>query len=359
MASLVLKGDALGNRVIKLNLGANRIGRGPENEFQIDHPTVSPRHCRVILAHDGVKVRDCASSGGTFVDGRRVKEARLSPGQTLRLGKVDLLVESADVPIEIPRFAPPRPAALGKSSDQARSCERHHGAHATHQCTRCGKAFCAACVRRVRPRGGRLSTVCTDCNRPCEAVCSRCSAARAIQQCTQCRKLFCADCVSKVRRAGGRVWRLCQSCTRDCLLICPRHPELRAFYRCTHCGVAVCPACARFSRRRAGPRVRVCPYCRHPCHLMCASHPEEHATHVCTQCRRLLCPACVQLLRSRTGQLLTFCCQCDAPCVPVRERVPKEKSFFDRLEATVMTAFGRKPKRSGKRRSTKSAGASA
>src|SRR5574337_585809 len=48
----------------------NRLGRGLDNHFQIEHPSVSAAHCELVLGNDGVRVRDCDSTNGTFVDGK-------------------------------------------------------------------------------------------------------------------------------------------------------------------------------------------------------------------------------------------------------------------------------------------------
>ena len=49
MARLLITSKGFSNQVIELNLGVNRFGRSPENDFQIEHPTVSARHCDVLL----------------------------------------------------------------------------------------------------------------------------------------------------------------------------------------------------------------------------------------------------------------------------------------------------------------------
>jgi hypothetical protein len=339
MASLVIESAGFAGRVIELNLGANRFGRGSENDVQIEHPTVSYRHCEVVLAHDGVLVRDCASAKGTFPDGVRIREARLVRGQVLRLGKVKLRVEETGINIVIPRFAVPQPEASTVSSARALFCSRHPDIRATHRCTRCHQALCAACVRRVRRRGGGMVMLCLHCNRPCDLVCSRHCGTLATHQCTRCRRVFCVDCVRKLRREGGKVLKLCPLCSQECLMICPRHPEVRAIFRCTHCGAAVCEACARYTRRRNAPPSRICPFCRQACTLMCPSHPEARATHQCKHCHRLLCLDCVQQLRGPNEQIWMFCCDCSEPCVPVRPRMPKRKSLLDRLQAKLKTAL--------------------
>ncbi len=45
MARLIIKSAEFADRVIELNLGINRLGRSPESDVQIEHPTVSGRHC--------------------------------------------------------------------------------------------------------------------------------------------------------------------------------------------------------------------------------------------------------------------------------------------------------------------------
>jgi pSer/pThr/pTyr-binding forkhead associated (FHA) protein len=77
MARLVIKSAETEDRVIELNLGMNHLGRSPVSDVQIEHSTVSAIHCEIVLANDGVMVRDCDSSNGTFVGGKRIKEARL------------------------------------------------------------------------------------------------------------------------------------------------------------------------------------------------------------------------------------------------------------------------------------------
>ena len=41
MARLLIKTEGLENRTLELRLGVNRVGRDPDCDFPIDHPTVS------------------------------------------------------------------------------------------------------------------------------------------------------------------------------------------------------------------------------------------------------------------------------------------------------------------------------
>src|SRR5579862_83751 len=104
MAKLLIQSSGFNNQVINLNLGVNRFGRSPGNDFVIEHATVSSKHCEIALADGEVTVRDCGSTNGTYINDEPVMEARLTEGQVLRLGDVDFLVESTDINIAIPKF---------------------------------------------------------------------------------------------------------------------------------------------------------------------------------------------------------------------------------------------------------------
>ena len=94
MARLLVKSEGFNNQVIDLKLGVNRVGRSPDNDFQIEHPTVSSIHCELTIVNDELVVHDCDSTNGTFVAGDPVKVARLSAGQSFCMGDIELLVES-------------------------------------------------------------------------------------------------------------------------------------------------------------------------------------------------------------------------------------------------------------------------
>ncbi len=170
MAKLIVKSKGFGDQVIQLNLGVNRLGRGPHSDFLLDHPTVSGTHCEIALRENGLLVRDCGSTNGTFIDGELIQEATVSAGQTLHLGDVELFVESTEVNIAIPKFETPIPAPPVMLTDGSLVCPRHKHARATHQCTYCQEILCDGCVRRLRRRGGKVLKLCPLCSHPCERI---------------------------------------------------------------------------------------------------------------------------------------------------------------------------------------------
>jgi hypothetical protein len=169
MASLVIKSPGFESRILELKIGVNRLGRGPGNDFQIEHPTISTRHCEVELVGNELVVRDCGSTNGTLVTGQRIKEARLINGQTFCLGAVEVLVESTEINVAIPKFDVPdeRPKPPVVSPDGAMICPRHPEVRASYQCTHCLEVMCDACAHRLHRTGGRVHHLCPKCSHPC------------------------------------------------------------------------------------------------------------------------------------------------------------------------------------------------
>ncbi len=171
MASLLIKTDGFGGRVCELKLGMNRFGRSPTNDFQIEHPTVSGVHCELLLRDGAVTVRDCDSTNGTFLDDEPVHEQAAYAGQVLRLGEVELLVETTDIRVAIPTFELPKPPDLPVvSAEGALLCPRHPQVPATYRCTHCLEFLCDECVTRMRRRGGRTLKLCPLCSFEVERI---------------------------------------------------------------------------------------------------------------------------------------------------------------------------------------------
>jgi len=100
------------------------IGRGDKNVFQIVETSVSSLHCEVLLRGNELVVRDLRSTNGTFIEGRTITDGVLQPGQTLRLGEVELRLDiTAPVSSAAPPATTPAPAkkpATGGVSKQYR-----------------------------------------------------------------------------------------------------------------------------------------------------------------------------------------------------------------------------------------------
>jgi len=95
MAKLVVLNEGLTGQSFELKSDKTTIGRVEDNSFQLAVGSVSSHHCEILLQGNEVVVRDLASTNGTFINGQQVtKEAVLKPGQTLRLGQVEMRLEN-------------------------------------------------------------------------------------------------------------------------------------------------------------------------------------------------------------------------------------------------------------------------
>jgi predicted component of type VI protein secretion system len=90
------------------------IGRREDCDLRIPLGDVSRKHCRVVRSGDTVSIEDLGSSNGTFVNGQRISETVVAPGDTIQVGPVVFCVQIDGVPAEedmAPIFsAPPEPA---------------------------------------------------------------------------------------------------------------------------------------------------------------------------------------------------------------------------------------------------------
>src|SRR5215467_8960458 len=94
MAKLVLLSAGMTGRTHELKVDTTTIGRVEDNTFQIAEPSVSSHHCEVLLRGPDVVVRDLNSSNGTFINGEKVTETVLKPGQVLRLGQIEMRLDA-------------------------------------------------------------------------------------------------------------------------------------------------------------------------------------------------------------------------------------------------------------------------
>lgn len=94
MPRLVILSEGFTGTAFDLKAPTTTVGRIEENAIHIPDPSVSKRHCEVDLRGTEVFVRDLNSTNGTFIDGNQIQEGTLKPGQILRLGQIDLRLES-------------------------------------------------------------------------------------------------------------------------------------------------------------------------------------------------------------------------------------------------------------------------
>jgi len=94
MAKLVIQNQGMTGRACELHTDRTTIGRVEDNTFQIADPSVSSHHCEVHLRGSDIFIRDLNSTNGSFINNEKITEKVLKPGQTLRLGQVELKLET-------------------------------------------------------------------------------------------------------------------------------------------------------------------------------------------------------------------------------------------------------------------------
>lgn len=95
MARLVVLSEGLTGRSYELKVDKTTVGRVEDNAFPVPEPSISSHHCEILLRGNDVIVKDLNSTNGTFVNGEQVtSEAPIKPGQILRLGQVEIRLES-------------------------------------------------------------------------------------------------------------------------------------------------------------------------------------------------------------------------------------------------------------------------
>ena len=173
MAKLVLTGLTQ-PITFELEQGFNTIGRNATNDFRVHDATVSSFHCEIVLSEDSVLVHDLGSTNGTFIDGARIDESPLKSGQILKLGSVELRLDSspdpAPVEIVIPKLTVEEAPSLRLMPDGLPACLNHPDTHASQKCTKCLKHYCAECVHVLRLAGGKTRIFCPSCSAMCTAL---------------------------------------------------------------------------------------------------------------------------------------------------------------------------------------------
>ena len=161
----------------ELQPGMTSLGSSDENNCVIQHSSVSSSHCEVFLSGNGVRIKDVGSTAGTFINGELVEDAILKPGQSLRLGEVEMVLESdpsegiSSVGESAPPAAPlpPLPPRIAPAVSAKGFCKFHPRARARYACSKCNQSFCDLCVNS-RQDHGRTRKFCRVCGVECESL---------------------------------------------------------------------------------------------------------------------------------------------------------------------------------------------
>lgn len=93
MPKLVVLNQGLSGKSCEIKPEKVTIGRVEDNAFVLAEQSVSSHHCEVFLRGTDVVIKDLESTNGTFINGDKISESVLKPGQALRIGSVELKLE--------------------------------------------------------------------------------------------------------------------------------------------------------------------------------------------------------------------------------------------------------------------------
>lgn len=69
------------------------LGRILSADLRLDDPRVSRIHALIEIRGDAILVTDLASTHGTFVNGKKIVEATVNPGDTIKIGSVEIILQ--------------------------------------------------------------------------------------------------------------------------------------------------------------------------------------------------------------------------------------------------------------------------
>lgn len=229
MARLILNPGTPQGHPIPLKPGINSLGRRGGNDFTINDPSVSGSHCQVIVSETGVRLLDLGSTNGTFVNGARITEAELKPGEQILLGGVKLVFEGdtgtvRPLPI-LPEITPAPAAPAAAVTAAPPSITRMRIAHAKPK-----DSPTVAAVAVADPESVETEHVTS--SEPANAMCKYHPKTPAHWMCTKCHKTYCDLCVT-VRQTPSGSQKYCRSCggvTSELEVMTPTYEE-RSFFK--------------------------------------------------------------------------------------------------------------------------------
>src|SRR5437899_1826212 len=170
---------------MRLKAGANSIGRSAENDFQIEHDSISSLHCVIQVGPGRIVIRDRGSTNGTFLNDRLIHESDLHPGETLQVGAIRMVLEECEqdeaaIAIDNPAHATVggamlesrlhlEPVARASSNpsigpsnsspamveeEKPIQCKNHYQNIARYKCPKCVRYLCDLCVNTRGTAGG-------------------------------------------------------------------------------------------------------------------------------------------------------------------------------------------------------------
>lgn len=98
---VILAGPDKG-KTFTLNVGADlMLGRSAKAHYVLSDPRVSRNHCQILLQGDDLVLRCNSGTSDTFVNGKKIEEHRLKPGDVIQVGDTQLRLTVGDLPLDV------------------------------------------------------------------------------------------------------------------------------------------------------------------------------------------------------------------------------------------------------------------
>lgn len=88
----LVKGNPKG-KTLDIPEGTFVVGRAEDSDLIIASTRVSRKHCELANKGDTLTIRDAGSANGTIVNGARITEQALKPGDTVEVGPLTFTIE--------------------------------------------------------------------------------------------------------------------------------------------------------------------------------------------------------------------------------------------------------------------------
>ena len=95
MPKLTVLTEGIETTSFELAKEVTSVGRVQGNDIVLDHQSVSGSHGELVLRGQDVYIRDLGSTNGSYIDGSKVAESPVQPGEVITFGEVQLKLEGA------------------------------------------------------------------------------------------------------------------------------------------------------------------------------------------------------------------------------------------------------------------------
>jgi hypothetical protein len=119
----ILTGPQAG-QVFQLKSGKTVIGRSPDCTIKLQSGAVSKEHASIFVTEDKIIITDLQSRNGTFVNGVKIQNQRLNPGDKIALQEV--LLDIIKSPQALPQSQPAMPPWAGNAGARLQQQYSNH-----------------------------------------------------------------------------------------------------------------------------------------------------------------------------------------------------------------------------------------